>query len=84
MLVPTNERKQNMENFRVKSEIWLGQPLKAWMIMMKNMKIKFNLDDKLPLNKIIEIPSMLIVIIEIIALFLKKILSTIFFKWMFV
>ena len=48
--------------------------------MMKNMKIKFNLDDKLPLNKIIEIPSMLIVIIEIIALFLKKILSTIFFK----
>ena len=84
MLVPTNERKQNMENFRVKSEIWLGQPLKARMIMMKNMKIKFNLDDKLPLNKIIEIPSMLIVIIEIIALFLKKILSTIFFKWMFV
>ena len=84
MLVPTNERKQNMENFRVKSEIWLGQPLKAQMIMMKNMKIKFNLDDKLPLNKIIEIPSMLIVIIEIIALFLKKILSTIFFKWMFV
>ena len=54
------------------------------MIMMENMKIKFNLDDKLPLNKIIEIPSMLIVIIKIIALSLKKILSTIFFKWMFV
>ena len=26
------------------------------------MKIKFNLDDKLPLNKIIEIPSMIIVV----------------------
>ena len=26
------------------------------------MKIKFNLDDELPLNKMIEIPSMIIVI----------------------
>ena len=26
------------------------------------MKIKFNLDDKLPLNKMIEIPSMVIVV----------------------
>ena len=26
------------------------------------MEIKFNLDDKLPLNKIIEIPSMIIVV----------------------
>ena len=26
-----------------------------------DMKIKFNLDDELPLNKMIEIPSMLIV-----------------------
>ena len=28
----------------------------------KNMKIKFNLDDELPLNKTIEIPSMIIVL----------------------
>ena len=28
----------------------------------KHMKIKFNSDDKLPLNKTIEIPSMLIVV----------------------
>ena len=26
------------------------------------MKIKFNLDDKLPLNKTIEIPSMIVVV----------------------
>ena len=34
------------------------------MIMMKNiyMKTKFNSDDKLPLNKTIEIPSMIIVV----------------------
>ena len=34
------------------------------MIMMKNiyMKTKFSLDDKLPLNKTIEIPSMIIVV----------------------
>ena len=30
--------------------------------MKKNMKIKFNSDDVLPLNKTIEIPSMLIVV----------------------
>ena len=28
----------------------------------KHMKIKFNLDDELPLNKMIEIPSMIIVV----------------------
>ena len=28
----------------------------------KNMKIKLNLDDELPLNKMIEIPSMIIVV----------------------
>ena len=28
------------------------------------MKIKFNLDDELPLNKVIEIPVMIIVVIE--------------------
>ena len=28
------------------------------------MKIKFNLDDELPLNKTIEIPVMIIVVIE--------------------
>ena len=30
--------------------------------MMKNMKIKFNLDDKLPLNEMMEVPSMIIVV----------------------
>ena len=30
--------------------------------MMKNMKIKFNSDDKLPLNKTIQIPNMIIVV----------------------
>ena len=32
------------------------------MIMMKNMKIKFNSDDELPLNKTVEVPSMIIVV----------------------
>ena len=31
------------------------------MIMMKYLKIKFNSDDELPLNKTVEIPSMIIV-----------------------
>ena len=31
------------------------------MIMMKNMKIKFNSDGEFSLNKMIEIPSMVIV-----------------------
>ena len=39
-----------------------------------DMKIKFNLDDELPLNKMIEIPSMLIVL----ELFLMKIISNIY------
>ena len=30
--------------------------------MMKSMKIKFNSDDELPLNKTIEIPSIIIVL----------------------
>ena len=34
--------------------------IKNWtqMIMMKNMKIKFNLDDDLPLNKMLELWNM--------------------------
>ena len=32
------------------------------MIMMKNMKIKFDSDDNLPLNKTTEIPIMTIVV----------------------
>ena len=32
------------------------------MIMLKNMKIRFNSDDELPLNKTIEIPRLIIVV----------------------
>ena len=35
------------------------------MIMMKNIKIKFNSDDELPLNKTKEIHSMIIVVKDI-------------------
>ena len=38
----------------------------------KYMKIKFNLDDKLSLNKTIEIPSMIIVFRAFFFFFLKR------------
>ena len=40
-----------MKSCRAKSKILLEQQLKSQMIMMKNIKIKFNSDDELPLNK---------------------------------
>ena len=52
---------KNMKNYGVKSDIYLRQWLKTQIIMMKNIW-KSNLNDELPLNKMIEIPSMIIVV----------------------
>ena len=46
----------------------------------KYMKIKFNWDEELPLNKITEIPTMTIVVRAIF--YENKILSTSFRRWM--
>ena len=43
----------------------------------RNMKIKFNSDDKLPLNKRIEIPSMIIVVV-LIFIKITNIISQVF------
>ena len=52
-----------IKNCRVKLVITLGQKLNTEMIMIKKyMKIKFNSENKLPLNKTIEIPSMIIAV----------------------
>ena len=63
-LVPTNESKEiikNMKNCRVKSDL-IRSITKSWHDYdEKYMKIKFNSDDELPLNKMIKIPSMIIV-----------------------
>ena len=65
-LVPTNKRKDIMENTKsseVKSEIQLGEQLKTQMILIKEyMKNEFNSDDELPLNKRIKIPDMIIIV----------------------
>ena len=54
-----------MKSCRAKSKILLEQQLKSQMIMMKNIKIKFNSDDELPLNKTKEIHSMIIVVKDV-------------------
>ena len=52
-----------IKNCGVKLVITLGQELNTEMIMIKKyMKIKFNSENKLPLNKTIEIPSMIIAV----------------------
>ena len=52
-----------IRNCGVKLLITLGQKLNTQMIMIKKyMKIKFNSENKLPLNKTIEIPSMIIAV----------------------
>ena len=66
MLVPTNESKEKIKKYE---ELWSKI---IYLIRLKTkssddydakyMKIKFNSDDKLPLNKTIEIPSMIIVV----------------------
>ena len=65
-LVPTNESKEENKKY---TELW-SKIRDLIRSMTKNsndydkkyMKIKFNSDDKLPLNKTIEIPSMIIVV----------------------
>ena len=65
-LVPTNESKEKIKKYE---ELW-SKIRDLIRSMTKNsddydkkyMKIKFNSDDKLSLNKMIEIPSMIIVV----------------------
>ena len=65
MLVPTNESKEKIKKYE---ELW-SKIKDLIRSITKNlddydgnyMKIKFNSDDKLHLNKTIEIPSMIIV-----------------------
>ena len=65
-LVPTNESKEKIIIYdQIWSKIWglIGSTTKkSDDYDERYMKIKFNSDDKLPLNKRIEIPSMLIVV----------------------
>ena len=66
MLVPTNESREKIKKYE---ELWIkiGDLIR---LITKNlddcdkkfMKFKFNSDDKLPLNKTIEIPTMRIVV----------------------
>ena len=66
MLFPTNGSKENIKKYEV---LW-GKIRDLIRLITKNtdncdekyMKIKFNSDDKLPLNKTIEIPGMIIVV----------------------
>ena len=66
MLVPTNESKEKIKKYE---ELW-SKTRDLIRSVTKNaddydekyMKIKFNSDDKLPLNKTIEIPGMTIVV----------------------
>ena len=61
MLVPTNETKENIKKYE---KLW-SKIRNLIRLMTENsdgydenyMKIKFNLDEELPLNKMIEIPS---------------------------
>ena len=65
-LVPTNENKEKIKKYE---ELW-SKIRDLIRSITKNsddydekyMKIKFNSDDELPLNKMIEIPSMIIVV----------------------
>ena len=64
-LVPTNESKEKIKKYE---ELWIKIRDLIRSITKnsddydeKYMKIKFNLDDELPLRKMIEIPSMIIV-----------------------
>ena len=65
-LVPTNESKEKIKEYE---ELW-NKIRDLITLITKNsddydenyIKLKFNLDDELPLNKTIEIPSMIIVV----------------------
>ena len=65
-LVPTNESKEKFKKYK---ELWIKIRDLIRSITEnlddydeKYMKIKFNSDDELPLNKVIEIPGMTILI----------------------
>ena len=65
-LVPTNESEQKIKKYeKLRSKI---RDLIRWMAKNSDdydqnyMKIKFNSDDELPLNKTVEIPTMTIVV----------------------
>ena len=65
-LVPTNESKEKAKKYE---ELWskIRDLIKSIMknsdsYVEKYMKIKFNTDDDLPLNKTIEIPSIIILV----------------------
>ena len=65
-LVPSNENKEKIKNYE---ELWIKIRDLIRSITKNSddydemyMKIKFNSVDKLPLNKTIEIPSMIIVV----------------------
>ena len=65
-LVASNERKENIKKYE---ELWSKiRDFIRWITKnsdgydKKYIKIRFNLDDDLPLNKVIEIPSMIIVV----------------------
>ena len=65
-LVPTNESEQKIKKYeKLRSKI---RDLIRWMTKNSDdydqnyMKIKFNSDDELPLNKTVEIPTMTIVV----------------------
>ena len=68
-LVPTNESKEKIKKYE---ELW-SKIRYIIRSMTKNsddydekyMKVKFNSDDELPLNKIIENPSMIIVVRDV-------------------
>ena len=65
-LVPTNESKEEIKGYE---DVW-SKIRDLISLIIKNvdsynekyMKIKFNSDEKLPLKKAIEIPSMIIVV----------------------
>ena len=51
-----------MKNYGIKSKILLGQQLTTWKIMIKNMKIKFSLNDNLSLKKTPELHNLVRVV----------------------
>ena len=73
-LVPTNESKGNIKTYkelRIKiRDLIRSVTKKADDYDKKYMEIKFNPDDKLPLNKTIKIPHMTIVVFMKISCFL--------------
>ena len=65
-LVPTNENKEKIKKYK---ELWIktrdiirSRTKNSDDYDEKYMKIKFSLDDELPLNKTIEISSMIILV----------------------